>query len=67
MFREKVQKISAARMVQMLQGLYPSRYDLSSEQEVNAVITSLAKREKEARMEATRKRLEEERKKKNNK
>lgn len=57
-------KFSAAKMVQMLHGMYPCRYDLPSEQQVNAVITSLSKKWKEARIEAARKRMEKEKLKK---
>lgn len=58
------QKISAARMFNMLEGLNPHRYDLPSEQKINALITSLCKQEKEARKAAALRRLEEKKAKK---
>lgn len=59
------QKISAARMVQMLQNMFPGRCDIPSEQQVNAVIKTLTKQEKKTRKEAARLRLEEEKRRKN--
>lgn len=60
----KSQKISSARMQNMLEVLHPSRYDITSEQQITSIITSLVKKEKEVRMAAAQKRLEEEQEKK---
>lgn len=51
------QKISAARMHKLLQGMNPYRYDLPSDKQITSLVTALSNDEKKARKQAAEKRL----------
>lgn len=46
------QKMSAARMLHLLESKYPMRYDLPTEKQINALITKLSVEEKQERISA---------------
>lgn len=55
---EPARKISAARMHRMLEGMHPTRYDLTTENQIKRYITKLSGEEKTKRKEDAQRRME---------